>query len=43
MTEPGTMTEDEAARFDAEFAMISLELRGLLGRLDELFGIASRE
>jgi len=33
--------EDEAARFDAELVMIALELRGLLGRLDNLFGIAS--
>jgi len=29
--------EDEAARFDAEFAIMSLEFRELLGRLDALF------
>jgi recombination associated protein RdgC len=29
--------EDEAARLDAEFAIMSLELRALIARLDELF------
>jgi recombination associated protein RdgC len=35
--EPGL--EDEAARFDAEFAIMALELRGLLARMGDLFGI----
>jgi recombination associated protein RdgC len=34
--------EDDGARFDAEFAIISLEMRALLSRLDELFEL-SRE
>ena len=29
--------EDEAARLDAEFAIMSLGLRALIARLDELF------
>jgi recombination associated protein RdgC len=32
--------EDEAARFDAEFAIMAIELRGLIGRLNEVFGMA---
>jgi recombination associated protein RdgC len=32
--------EDEAARLDAEFVIMSHELRGLLERLDELFSLA---
>jgi recombination associated protein RdgC len=32
--------EDEAARFDADFAMLVLQLRELIERLDELFAMA---
>ncbi|MEA3278075.1 MAG: recombination-associated protein RdgC [Pseudomonadota bacterium] len=39
--EPGV--EDEAARFDAEFAIMSLELRELLERLQSLFEIAGED
>lgn len=31
--------EDEAARFDAEFVIMTHELRGLLARIEELFGL----
>lgn len=37
--EPGI--EDEAARFDAEFAIMALELRGLLARMTDIFGIGA--
>ena len=32
--------EDEAARFDAEFAIMALQLRELVGRLEEVFAMA---
>jgi recombination associated protein RdgC len=35
--------EDEAARSDAEFAIMALELRELLGHLDSLFGLSGGE
>lgn len=34
-------SEDPAARFDAEFAILALELRGLLDRLQTLFGVGA--
>jgi recombination associated protein RdgC len=35
--------EDEAIRFDAEFAMMALQLRELIGRLDEVFVMTGEE
>jgi recombination associated protein RdgC len=35
--------EDEAARFDAEFVIMTSELRGLCDRVDELFGLSEPE
>ena len=35
--------EDEAARFDAEFVIMTHELRGLLERIEELFGLNGGE
>jgi recombination associated protein RdgC len=32
--------EDEAARFDADFAILVLQLRELIERLEELFAMA---
>ena len=35
--------DDPAARLDAEFALLALQLRELIARLDSLFGLTAEE